>query len=108
MGWSSVLSLGEQQRMNFARAFVQPSLQLALIDEGTSACDSASEARLYTLLSRRLRSHVSVGHRPSLRSYHSHALWLRRGCMSSAGTWGPAHCSVLPMAEFKAACMEDD
>ena len=62
--WTNVLSLGEQQRINFVRVLLRSDLQLALIDEGTSACDPANEQHLYKLLGERLRSYVSVGHRP--------------------------------------------
>ena len=34
-------SLGQQQRINFARVLLRPDTQIALIDEGTSACLSA-------------------------------------------------------------------
>lgn len=77
--WAAMLSLGEQQRINFARALLQPNLKLALIDEGTSACDPESEGRLYAALKQKLKSYVSVGHRPILRRYHTHALVLQRG-----------------------------
>lgn len=92
--WTHILSLGEQQRLNFARMLLQPSLRLALIDEGTSACDPDNEAHLYDLLKKRNYSFVSVGHRPALRQYHSHALWLQQkegptdgnGCSKGADT----------------------
>lgn len=43
--WSSVLSLGEQQRLAFARLLLcQP--KLALLDESTSALDEANEVLL--------------------------------------------------------------
>lgn len=40
--WSSVLSLGEQQRLAFARLLLSMP-QLALLDEATSALDEANE-----------------------------------------------------------------
>lgn len=104
--WSSLLSLGEQQRINFARVLLQKGLRLALVDEGTSACDPATEAKLYSILQERLQSYVSVGHRPALRDYHSHALWLRRAKESATGSGlafsqEPASWSFVPMAEYK-------
>lgn len=96
--WSTLLSLGEQQRINFARVLLQRDIRVALIDEGTSACDPANEAHLYNLLRSRLQSYISVGHRPALRRYHTHALWLQR---QTAVSRGPADCSFLPMADFE-------
>jgi len=43
--WSSVLSLGEQQRLAFARLLLSKP-QLALLDESTSALDEANEVML--------------------------------------------------------------
>lgn len=43
--WSSVLSLGEQQRLAFARLLLSKP-QLALLDESTSALDEANEVFL--------------------------------------------------------------
>ena len=97
--WSSLLSLGQQQRINFARLRLRPSLRLALIDEGTSACDLQNEALLYQNLKENLCSYVSVGHRPSLQNYHTHVLWLR----SSPTSDGSFHCTLLPMSECRSA-----
>jgi hypothetical protein len=41
-------------------------LQVAFLDESSSALDSANEAHLYSHLQRRIRCYVSVGHRLSL------------------------------------------
>ncbi|CAK9084105.1 unnamed protein product [Durusdinium trenchii] len=76
--WANILSLGQQQRINFARVLLQPSIRFALMDECTSACDPENELLLYQLLQQHLRGYVSVGHRPSLQQFHTHALWLRR------------------------------
>mmetsp|Transcript_35944 Transcript_35944/g.101193 ORF Transcript_35944/g.101193 Transcript_35944/m.101193 type:complete len:657 (-) Transcript_35944:175-2145(-) len=108
--WANVLSLGEQQRINFIRILLRPDLQLALIDEGTSACDTSVEEHLYRLLSRQLRSYISVGHRPALRQYHTHALWLRRresdvGPEEGAGCC-QTKCSLLPMREYESMVSE--
>eukprot|EP00929_Paragymnodinium_shiwhaense_P097475 TRINITY_DN5913_c0_g1_i1.p1 TRINITY_DN5913_c0_g1~~TRINITY_DN5913_c0_g1_i1.p1 ORF type:complete len:694 (-),score=123.54 TRINITY_DN5913_c0_g1_i1:1324-3405(-) len=76
--WSTILSGGEQQRINFARLLVRDDVKFAMLDEGTSACDEISEARLYNCLKARVKSFVSVGHRPALLDHHTHVLWLRR------------------------------
>ena len=47
--WSSILSLGEQQRLAFARVLLARP-PVALLDEATSALDAANEARMYSLL----------------------------------------------------------
>ncbi len=44
--WSSSLSLGEQQRLGWARLLLARP-RLALLDEATSALDQDTEARLY-------------------------------------------------------------
>ena len=75
--WALRLSPGEQQRIAFARALVQKPDWLFL-DEATSAVDEVGEARLYTLLRDRLPNTtlLSVGHRSSLRSFHTRRLVL--------------------------------
>jgi putative ATP-binding cassette transporter len=77
--WALQLSPGEQQRIAFARALVQKPEWLFL-DEATSAVDEASEVRLYTLLRERLTETTlfSIGHRATLRPFHSRRLVLQR------------------------------
>lgn len=67
--WTNILSLGEQQRIGFARCFhMKPSV--AILDESTSALDPANEELLYQTL-RSLKIHfVSVGHRSQLKAFH--------------------------------------
>ena len=76
--WALQLSPGEQQRIAFARALVQKPDWLFL-DEATSAVDEATEARLYRLVRERLAGTTvfSVGHRATLRSFHSRQLLVR-------------------------------
>ena len=75
--WSHVLSVGEQQRLAFARAHIQQPLWLFL-DEATSALDEETEAHMYGLLAERLKNTtvVSVGHRSTLNQYHGLVLRL--------------------------------
>ena len=70
------LSLGEQQRLAFARVLVRRP-QLVILDEATSALDLPTEALLYEAL-RRIEhvTYVSVGHRPSLLRFHESRLRL--------------------------------
>jgi putative ATP-binding cassette transporter len=84
--WALALSPGEQQRIAFARALVQRPDWLFL-DEATSAVDEETEARLYSLLRERLpgTTVVSVGHRSTLRAFHT-----RRLIVTPNGT-GPAY-----------------
>ncbi|EFJ13542.1 hypothetical protein SELMODRAFT_424412 [Selaginella moellendorffii] len=72
--WSSVLSLGEQQRLAFARLLLSKP-KLALLDEATSAIDEATEAYLYRLLLESGTCVMSVGHRSTLRKFHTHLLF---------------------------------
>jgi len=72
---SDVLSLGEQQRLSFARILLR-STRYVFVDEGTSAMDVKSENRMYALLASHTGSFVSVGHRLSLVEHHTHILWL--------------------------------
>ncbi|HYZ87362.1 MAG TPA: ATP-binding cassette domain-containing protein, partial [Bryobacteraceae bacterium] len=75
--WALQLSPGEQQRIAFARALVQKPEWLFL-DEATSAVDEPTESRLYRMLRVRLPGTTifSVGHRDTLRSFHSRQLVL--------------------------------
>lgn len=67
--WSDILSLGEQQRLSFARVLIhQPTY--ALLDESTSALDRNNEEQLYHHLEKASVAYVSVGHRDSLKDYH--------------------------------------
>lgn len=73
--WSDVLSLGEQQRVAFARILInKPSY--AVLDEATSALDVANEEFLYSHLQSTQTTYISVGHRPTLREYHDLVLEL--------------------------------
>ena len=73
LSWSDVLSLGEQQRLAFARLLLTKP-NFAILDEATSALDIHNEKRLYQSLQQGNTTIVSVGHRPSLLKYHQQVL----------------------------------
>ncbi len=73
--WSHILSVGEQQRLAFARVlFNRP--QVVFLDESTSAMDEGLEHALYSLLRTEMPGAllVSVGHRSTLAGFHTHRL----------------------------------
>lgn len=75
MDWEKVLSVGEQQRLAFARVLLcQP--RYAILDEATSALDSANEAALYTLLLEAGTTLISIAHRAAVLKYHTQVLEL--------------------------------
>lgn len=73
LDWANVLSLGEQQRLAFARLLLTAP-RYAILDEATSALDLKNEANLYEKLRSRKTTVVSVGHRSSLINYHQNVL----------------------------------
>ncbi len=73
--WENILSLGEQQRLAFARLLVtHPSF--TILDEATSALDLKNEESLYQQLQQTKTTFISVGHRESLFNYHQWVLEL--------------------------------
>ncbi len=73
--WENILSLGEQQRLAFARMLVtHPSF--TILDEATSALDLKNEGNLYQQLQQTKTTFISVGHRESLFNYHQWVLEL--------------------------------
>lgn len=67
--WSDVLSLGEQQRIAFARLMIAKP-KYVILDEATSALDIENEGNLYQYLVDTHTTFISVGHRPTLSKYH--------------------------------------
>lgn len=98
--WSSMLSLGEQQRLAIARVLLaRPSL--VLMDESTSALDVDNEAGAYRCLREAGVAVVSVGHRPSLTRFHSKVLRLKPSSSSeSSGSGGAGPASDWELAEL--------
>jgi vitamin B12/bleomycin/antimicrobial peptide transport system ATP-binding/permease protein len=75
LDWAKVLSVGEQQRIAFARVLLAaPSY--AMLDEATSALDIANEDSLYRQLAGSNTTLISVGHRASILKYHPQVLEL--------------------------------
>ena len=73
--WAQRLSLGEQQRVAFARILLtRPAV--VFLDEATSALDEPSEAKLYKLLREApwKPTIISVGHRSTLKEFHDKTL----------------------------------
>ncbi|MBC1220632.1 ABC transporter ATP-binding protein/permease, partial [Nostoc sp. UCD120] len=76
--WENILSLGEQQRLAFARLLItHPSF--TILDEATSALDINNEGNLYQQLQSTKTTFISVGHRESLFNYHQWVLELSQG-----------------------------
>lgn len=81
LDWAKVLSVGEQQRLAFARALLAKPRYL-LLDESTSALDASNEVLLYEQLARLCITPISVSHHPSIMKYHHTVLDL-----PGAGRW---------------------
>jgi len=81
LDWTNVLSVGEQQRVAFARLFLRKP-RFAFLDEATSALDEENQDTLYRLLQKSGIGFISVGHRKTLTQYHDRILQLEH-----AGAW---------------------
>jgi len=83
--WAQRLSIGEQQRLAFARVLLARP-EIVFLDEATSALDEAAEIALYRLLREApwRPTIVSVGHHGTLRRFHDAVVDLARGPVSRA------------------------
>ncbi|TXL64629.1 ABC transporter ATP-binding protein/permease [Zeimonas arvi] len=81
LDWAKVLSVGEQQRLAFARVLLREP-DFVMLDEATSALDADNEENLYRQLQATHTTPVSVSHRPTLLKFHSQVLEL-----SGVGGW---------------------
>lgn len=80
--WSRILSLGEQQRIAFARILLYRP-EFVFLDEATSALDEDLEGNLYDMLKIHLPNTkiISIAHRSSLIAKHQAILRLKeKGC----------------------------
>jgi vitamin B12/bleomycin/antimicrobial peptide transport system ATP-binding/permease protein len=77
--WPMRLSMGEQQRLGFARALLAKP-DWIFMDEATASLDPQAEDALYQILKQRLPTAtlVSIAHRASVARYHERQLVFRR------------------------------
>ncbi len=94
--WAKMLSMGEQQRLAFARLLLGAP-RFAFLDEATSALDLANEAWLYRQLLDARITPISIGHHASLLPFHAWTLELL-----AEGRWrlmsAQAYCRRAPTA----------
>jgi putative ATP-binding cassette transporter len=85
VNWAQRLSIGEQQRLAFARVLLARP-EIVFLDEATSALDEAAEISLYRLLREApwRPTIVSVGHHGTLRRFHDAVVDLARSPISRA------------------------
>ena len=79
-----ILSGGERLRLNLARLLLRRGIDVAFLDESTSALDEENERTAYELVRKHVGCYVSVGHRPALMECHTKRLEL----VSSPGAEG--------------------
>jgi putative ATP-binding cassette transporter len=83
--WAQRLSIGEQQRLAFARVLLARP-EIVFLDEATSALDEAAETSLYRLLREAAwrPTIVSVGHHGTLQRFHDTVVDLAPSPLSRA------------------------
>src|SRR5262249_28308489 len=77
--WDHVLSVGEQQRLAFARLLLHKP-DWVFMDEATAALDEENQAAMMGLFKDELAKTtlISIGHRPGLDAFHERTLTLVR------------------------------
>ena len=87
--WALRLSIGEQQRLAFARVLLARP-EIVFLDEATSALDEAAEMSLYRLLREApwRPTIVSVGHHGTLRRFHDTVVDLAQAVAPRAAAAG--------------------
>jgi len=85
--WGQRLSGGEQQRLSFARAFLQRPDWLFL-DEATASLDPAAEHELHEKLQHALPgiTMISIAHRPGVAQFHDRVLTVEQGRLVEKGS----------------------
>lgn len=75
--WSLQLSIGEQQRIIFARAILHASEWL-MMDEPSASMDKETEMQVYLALHHYLPNStvITIGHSPSLKAFHNRIIEL--------------------------------
>jgi putative ATP-binding cassette transporter len=78
--WDKELSLGEQERLAFARLLLHKP-GWVFLDEATAALDEDSQRRVMSLFNEELKTTtvLSIAHRPDLADYHTRTLQLVHG-----------------------------
>jgi putative ATP-binding cassette transporter len=101
--WDRVLSLGEQQRIAFARLLLHRP-HWVFMDEATSALDEMNQAAMFALFEAELRGAalLSIGHRPGLEHHHDRVLRLR---CSPGMADGAARLEDVPRPEIRALAL---
>jgi putative ATP-binding cassette transporter len=92
--WASILSLGEQQSLAFARLLLAVP-EFAFLDEAVSALPAKRARNLYELLSRTATTYISVGSEKDLLEYHDQVLHLQGG-----GMWTTTDIVGAPESEW--------
>jgi putative ATP-binding cassette transporter len=73
--WDQVLSVGQQQRLGFARLLLHKP-RWVFLDESTGALDEENQNRVMSIFEQELAGSavVSIGHRPGLEKFHTRTL----------------------------------
>jgi putative ATP-binding cassette transporter len=102
--WDKLMSLGQQQRLAFARLLLHRP-KWVFLDEATSALDDENQALMMSIFTEELNgsSVLSIGHRAGLEQFHTRTLHLnqtRKGRIlgRKKRSWKPA---AKPAATFK-------
>jgi ABC-type uncharacterized transport system fused permease/ATPase subunit len=106
VAFSSLSLLGcEQRPWCHCHRILLSKPRLVLMDESTSALDTANESLLYTMLREEGITYVSVGHRPTLVQFHDNVLRLSLVAGvdgDSAASNGMRTWEVVPAADLAA------